>query len=164
MLSPIVGENHSVPSMLHFAGNGDLPCQVGVRRDARLNPEPVGHHLFRSRQAPHMGSTDDLIEPFVPKHESGLGSNGLEAPSTTWSRSPPRLKEVGKIGIESDHDRERKSCRPIVMNADTLVPRPLPEKPCARKMECPARDTPLSFQHYVWVGEIYCKERIVLFR
>jgi hypothetical protein len=51
-----------------------------------------------------MGSTDDRIESFVPKYQSGLRSKGVELLSASEALAASRLDVIGEIRFHGDRE------------------------------------------------------------
>jgi hypothetical protein len=75
----------------------------------------------------------------------------------------PRLKQVSIVGVHGNPDREGKLRVSVVVNADALVTRSIPEKPGAAEMESASRHKILTIGGEVWIGEVDREERVILF-
>jgi hypothetical protein len=109
-----------------------------------------------------MGPANDVIESLVAQHEFFAGVERLEPLAAVLPLLASRLEQVSIVGVHSDPDRERELRVSIVVNADALVARSIPEKPGAAEMEGSSRHEFLFIGGKVWVGKVDREERVIL--
>src|SRR5262245_48865481 len=109
-----------------------------------------------------MGAANNAIEPLIAQHESFARVERLEPLAAMLSLLAPRLEQVSIIRVHGKPDRERKLRVSIVVNADALVARSIPEKPGAADMEGASRHEVLTIGGEVRIGEVNREERVIL--
>src|SRR6478752_2618208 len=117
--------------------------------------------MVRGRPATDMGPANDVIESFVAQHESLAGVECLLPLAAAIPLLAPRLEQVSIIGVHSNPDRQRELRVPVIVDADALVARPIPEKPCAAEMDGASWHEFLSIGSQIRIGEVDREERVI---